>query len=130
MKGIEKYLVRKAFDRDDILPSEVLWRTKEALSDGVSSKEDSWHMIMKKFVDTRITDDEYEKACAKYQDAGKLIPTHKEAYYYRKLYEKHFGELDLIPYYWLPQWVEGGAIDPSARDLQTYNNIHAKQLID
>lgn len=33
---MEKYLLRKAFDGLDLLPKEVLWRTKEAFSDGVS----------------------------------------------------------------------------------------------
>ena len=123
-KGIEKYLVRKAFEADNILPSEVLWRTKEALSDGVSSLEDPWHVILARYVDSIITDDEYQKACAKYAEIGnKNVPIHKEAYYYRKLYEKHFGETDLIPYYWMPQWSE--AKDPSARTIGKY-----KQLID
>jgi len=123
-KGIEKYLVRKAFDRDDILPSEVLWRTKEALSDGVSSLEEPWHAILGRYVDTIISDEEYNKACIKYSEFGnKNVPIHKEAYYYRKLYEKHFGEIDLIPYYWMPQWSE--AKDPSARTIGKY-----KQLMD
>ena len=33
---IEKYLLRKAFD-NGLLPDEILWRSKEAFSDGVSS---------------------------------------------------------------------------------------------
>jgi len=36
--GIEKYLLRKAFDKNDLLPKDVLWRKKEGMSDGVSSK--------------------------------------------------------------------------------------------
>merc|ERR1712228_980927 len=62
-KGIEKYLIRKAFDDDNLLPSEVLWRTKEAMSDGVSSQEESWHSILGRYVETIITDKEYESAC-------------------------------------------------------------------
>lgn len=121
-KGVEKYLVRKAFDRDDILPTEVLWRTKEALSDGVSSLEDPWHVILGRYVEQMISDEEYEKACAKYAECGNQnVPIHKEAYYYRKLYEKHFGELDLIPYYWLPQWSD--AKDPSARTIGRYKQL-------
>jgi asparagine synthetase B (glutamine-hydrolysing) len=41
-KGIEKWWLRKAFDGTDILPECVLWRKKEAFSDGISSKEKSW----------------------------------------------------------------------------------------
>ena len=44
--GIEKYLLRKSFDLDDLLPSEVLWRVKEGMSDGVSSKTKSWFEII------------------------------------------------------------------------------------
>jgi asparagine synthase (glutamine-hydrolysing) len=44
--GIEKYLLRKAFDSLDILPKEVLWRTKEAFSDGVSGTKRSWYEII------------------------------------------------------------------------------------
>jgi len=44
--GIEKYLLRKAFDVDDYLPSEVLWRVKEGMSDGVSSKKRGWFEII------------------------------------------------------------------------------------
>jgi len=36
--GIEKFLLRKAFESENILPKSVLWRVKEAFSDGVSSK--------------------------------------------------------------------------------------------
>lgn len=29
-KSIEKYLLRSAFDKDDLLPHDILWRHKEA----------------------------------------------------------------------------------------------------
>ena len=41
-EGIEKYLLRKSFSDCGILPKAVLWRPKEALSDGVSSKKKAW----------------------------------------------------------------------------------------
>ena len=36
-KSCEKYLLRKAFEtiEPELLPKEILWRTKEAFSDGV-----------------------------------------------------------------------------------------------
>ena len=52
----EKYLFRKAFDRG-YLPKKVLWRRKEAFSDGVSSKNRSWYQIIEEFVTK-------QKACA------------------------------------------------------------------
>ena len=41
---IEKYLIRKSFDfmHKNLLPDEILWRKKEAFSDGVSSTEKSF----------------------------------------------------------------------------------------
>ena len=122
-RGIEKYLVRKAFDSDNVLPSEVLWRTKEALSDGVSSLDEPWHVILGRHIDSMVSDGEFERECSKYAQIGNgNVPIHKEAYYYRKLYEKHFGaELDLIPYYWMPQWSD--AKDPSARTIGKYQQL-------
>ena len=121
-RGIEKYLVRKAFDRDELLPSEVLWRTKEALSDGVSSLEEPWHVILGRHVDAMVSDEEFDRARGKYAEFGnENVPIHKEAYFYRKLYEKHFGETDLVPYYWMPQWSD--ATDPSARTIGKYKQL-------
>ena len=36
--GVEKWVLRKSFDGTGVLPYEILWRPKEAFSDGVSSK--------------------------------------------------------------------------------------------
>jgi asparagine synthase (glutamine-hydrolysing) len=46
---MEKHLIRTAFNElmPDLLPYDVLFRKKEAFSDGVSSKEKSWYMIVK-----------------------------------------------------------------------------------
>ena len=38
----EKWILRMAFDTTGLLPREVLWRRKEAFSDGVSSETKSW----------------------------------------------------------------------------------------
>ena len=43
-KNTEKFLLRKAFI--GYLPEEVLWRPKEAFSDGVSSLKKSWFSII------------------------------------------------------------------------------------
>ena len=45
-KGAEKYLIRKAFDGHGLIPDEILWRGKEAFSDGVSSKKTSWFELL------------------------------------------------------------------------------------
>ena len=57
---IEKYYLRKAFD--GYLPDELLWRRKEAFSDGVSSKKRSWFEVIKEFVESKISDEEYEES--------------------------------------------------------------------
>lgn len=44
--GVEKYLLRAAFDKTGLLPNEILWRPKEAFSDGVSSVKRSWYEIL------------------------------------------------------------------------------------
>jgi asparagine synthase (glutamine-hydrolysing) len=43
----------------------------------------------------------------------------KDSYYYRKIFEKHFGNNDqLIPHFWMPKWID--VLDPSARELEDY----------
>lgn len=44
--GIEKYLLRAAFDKTGLLPNDILWRPKEAFSDGISSIKRSWYEIL------------------------------------------------------------------------------------
>lgn len=118
---IEKHLIRKAFDvifqDDPILPHEVLWRQKEAFSDGVSSKLKSWYLDVKIHIEDKVADDGLEKSWKH------LPPPTKEALYYRYIFESLFGERScyVIPRYWLPSWVETN--EPSARILPVYNNV-------
>jgi asparagine synthase (glutamine-hydrolysing) len=121
---IEKYLLRKAFDGANIIPDEVLWRSKSAFSDAVSSDEKSWYRIIQDHVDTLITDDEFEIESIKY---GYCTPTTKESYYYRKTFHKYYKNNKVIPYFWLPKFIRssssGQIIDPSARTLtELYKN--------
>jgi asparagine synthase (glutamine-hydrolysing) len=118
-KNCEKYWLRKAFDGTGILPDEVLWRRKEAFSDGVSG-ERSWYQIIQDYIDTQVSDEEFE--LLKYEC------TTKEQYYYKKIFVKIFGDerLDILPGYWLPKWDSNGNeltqyMDPSARVLSVYN---------
>lgn len=111
----EKFILRKAFDDGETLPDEVLWRKKEAFSDGVSSLEKSWYeIIQEKIVVTR----EWEQFSKNYTY---LKPTTREMFYYRTIFEKFYkGHSNVIPYFWMPNWCEG-ATDPSARTLKVYN---------
>ena len=109
----EKYLLRKAFENENVIPNEVLWRPKEAFSDGCSSEHRSWHKIIQEYVDKLITDDEFNNNKDKY----KINPPQlKESYFYRKIFESYYpGKSNVIPYFWLPNWSD--EIDPSAREL-------------
>jgi asparagine synthase (glutamine-hydrolysing) len=116
-EGIEKNLLRMAFD-DGLLPHDVLWRRKEAFSDGCSSNERSWHKIIQEYVDEQIPDEEYVTRRHKYTFNK---PELKESYYYRKIFEMHYkGHSNIIPHFWLPKW-NGEQNDPSARELSNYN---------
>jgi asparagine synthase (glutamine-hydrolysing) len=113
-KKQEKYLFRKAFDKD-YLPKEVLWRKKEAFSDGVSSKDRSWYQIIDELVSKQTK--------IKY-DLDKLYlhnsPETMEQLYYRTIFDNLYpGQDHLIPYFWMPKYVD--ATDSSARSLDIYS---------
>ena len=112
----EKFILRTAFDDGETLPSEVLWRKKEAFSDGVSGLEKSWYEIIQEKVE--VPSDWKEKA----KEYKHLPPTTPEQFYYRTIFEQHYkGHHNVIPYFWMPKWCEG-ATDPSARTLKVYSN--------
>jgi asparagine synthase (glutamine-hydrolysing) len=106
---MEKSILREAFDKDHLLPAEVLWRKKEAFSDGVSAITDSWYV--------RAANYATNKALSK--DYIHNPPTTAEAQWYRDLFVQTYGTdaAKVIPYMWLPRWVPG-ATDPSARTLK------------
>jgi asparagine synthase (glutamine-hydrolysing) len=114
--------LRKAFDDefDQVVPREVLFRSKAAFSDAVSTFDQSWHMIIKKHIDGLVTDTEFESERLKY---AHCTPETKEAYYYRKTYHKYYNSELVIPHFWLPRWC-GDQKDPSARELG--NEVYAE----
>lgn len=87
--NIEKYILRKAFDNDEFLPSEILWRTKEQFSDGISSDKENLIDELKKYAETKITDDEFN-------DRNNIFPINtpitKEGFLYRQIFEKFYKE--------------------------------------
>lgn len=121
-KGMEKWWLREAFAGTGLLPDAVLWRKKEAFSDGVSGKT-SWFSIIQEWVEDKVTDEELEGASTIYPYC---TPVTKEAYYYRKVFCELFGEhrQTVIPGYWQPKWSASGVVkeymDPSARVLGVY----------
>ena len=124
-KKMEKWWLREAFSNTGLLPDEVLWRKKEAFSDGVSG-EQSWFQIIQEWVEDKVSAEEMEKAAETYPYC---TPTTKEAYYYRKLFCEEIGahRQTVIPGYWQPKWSADGKevtayIDPSARVLDVYQS--------
>lgn len=117
-KSMEKQLFRDSFNDMNLLPPYVLYRKKEAFSDGTSANEKSWFQIIQEHIDKIITDEEFEINKNKYEFN---TPDTKEKYYYRKKFEEYYGDksVDVIPYYWLPKWC-GDVKDPSARVLEVY----------
>ena len=122
VKHCEKSLLRSAFDVNNyltskgtsLLPNEVLWRRKEAFSDGVSHKSRSLYEILQEYAskqefdisDINITNN---------------IPKTDEQKYYRYIFEKEYPGLGkIVPYFWMPKYIE--ANDASARTLSIYNN--------
>lgn len=114
---MEKQLFRDAFRDTNLLPSDVLYRRKEAFSDGTSGNEKSWFRMVQEHLDEIVSDEEFEE-----HGYGDDVDT-KEKYYYKKIFEKYFGikSFDLIPYYWLPKWC-GDITEPSARVLDVYSS--------
>ena len=124
----EKYIIRQAFTEHDptLLPQEIIWRKKEAFSDGVSSNELSWSDIIKsniqKLYDTNLEiRDSLNNILLDYaKSQEKNSPQTLEQAYYRMIYNHYYKFTDhLTPYFWMPKYVH--ATDASARTLAIYN---------
>jgi len=110
---MEKWVLREAFKETGLLPLEVLYRKKEAFSDGVSTNNGvSWYQECQTRALLKVPD-------WKNNLVGRthLAPYTAEAYYYRILFETHYPGLEyLVPYFWMPKW-SPETTDPSARTL-------------
>jgi asparagine synthase (glutamine-hydrolysing) len=114
----EKYLLRKSFsnsyvlnnDGKSFLPDEILWRRKEAFSDGVSSNGRSLYVILQEKIENLI---------AKDYGIFHLQGLNAEKYYYKTIFTLLYNGLEnIVPYYWMPKFTN--ATDPSARTLDIY----------
>ncbi len=120
----EKFLLRNAFNiySPELLPQEILWRTKEAFSDGVSSMQKSWYEIIQDKINDKCKfDNSLEIELKKLMSNQELInsPDTLEKAYYRYLFNKYYKYADnTIPYYWMPKYTD--AKDASARSLNIY----------
>lgn len=115
----EKYLLRNSFKIKifsdclgrQILPNEILWRKKEAFSDGVSSQGRSLFTILQEFIALHYN---------KNLEVGIYKPCIElEKKYYKEIFDKEFPNCShIIPYFWMPKYTN--ASDPSARTLDMY----------
>ena len=112
-----KYLLRRAFAKDHLLPEEILWRQKAAFSDAVGH---SMVDDLKAYAEERYTDAEFEERRQKYDFAR---PFTKESLLYRELFEKYYpGQARMVKDFWMPNkaWEGCDVDDPSARVLSNY----------
>ena len=112
-----KYLLRKAFADDHILPEDILWRQKAAFSDAVGH---SMVDDLKEYAESRYTDAEFEEKCKQYDFAQ---PFTKESLLYREIFEKYYpGQAKMVKDFWMPNkaWKGCDVKDPSARVLSNY----------
>ena len=118
----EKFLLRSAFSEENyldsngsaLLPKCVLWRTKEAFSDGVSKTTRSLYEIIQENVTSNFFtfNEKYDHNA----------PDTEEKKYYREIFESSYRGLgNVVPYFWMPRYVE--AKDASARTLQIYKEV-------
>ena len=115
--GKGKYLLRKAFAEDGILPEEILWREKAAFSDAVGH---SMVDHLKEYAEAYYTDEEFESRRQAYDHAR---PFTKESLLYRELFEKYYpGQSQMVADFWMPnrEWEGCDVNDPSARVLSNY----------
>ena len=122
----EKYLLRSSFEtmyhpdsEKPFLPENILWRTKEAFSDGVSGHGRSlYHILQEKISQIEGIQAEYSRECNKYTH---LPPKTLEQYYYRRLFDGFYPNNEkLVPYFWMPKYTNTN--DPSARTLTNLYN--------
>lgn len=117
--GKGKYLLRKAFEKDAILPEEILWREKAAFSDAVGH---SMVDDLKEYANSYYSDKEFASRCKQYDFA---TPFTKESLLYREIFEKYYSaQAPMVPDFWMPNksWEGCNVDDPSARVLANYGD--------
>jgi len=116
-KKREKYLLRESFAIDNyknfegkqIIPDEILFRKKEAFSDGVSDKKRSLFAIIQDRICRLIDSVQF----------GPSVAVEKQ--FYTMLFLEYYPKREgFIPYYWMPKYTASD--DPSARTLEHYDD--------
>jgi len=112
LRKITKWFFRLAFSQSELLPAHILWRHKEAFSDGVSAQDMTWGDITKYYAHSLVP--------AHLQST--TLPEDAEKSLYRSLFTEFYGEdaTCVLPEYWMPKWTDTSVKDPSARTLSCY----------
>ena len=113
---LEKSMMRSAFDNLGLLPDDVLWRPKEAFSDGMSRADKSWYEMAREEGERMTQSQE-----TPHQEYTINPPQTAEARWYRSVFHSHYPAFaaEVVPTMWMPRFVD--AADPSARTLSMYN---------
>jgi asparagine synthase (glutamine-hydrolysing) len=96
-----------------LLPDEILWRKKEAFSDGVSSQGRSLYQILQEHIAFKMNLD---------NEVNNYKPSvENEKLYYKNIFDKFYPNCShIVPYFWMPKYTN--ATDPSARTLNFYSS--------
>ena len=122
MNNCEKFILRNGFsskyflnfNKKALLPDAILWRRKEAFSDGVSSQGRSLYTILQDLILVELKNNNIFDI----QNIDANIETEKA--YYKTIFESKFPNCaNIVPYYWMPKYTN--ATDPSARTLNFYS---------
>ena len=123
-KRCEKWLLRSAIDTfdPDLLPKDVLWRTKYTFSDNLTTDTNDFYKAIREYVEQKAL-----QQCLDTKTINYCPPQTLEAKYYRYKFVEYFGEnaISTIPYYWMPKWVEQ-TNDPSAKAMKIFQEISSK----
>ena len=114
-----KYLLRHAFEKDEILPYDILMREKAAFSDAVGH---SLSDDIKEYAQSYYTDEEFKEKVKKYKYC---TPFTKESLLYREIFESYYpNQASMIKDFWMPNknWEGCNVNDPSARYLSNYGD--------
>jgi asparagine synthase (glutamine-hydrolysing) len=112
-EAMEKIWIRNAFDGR--LPEEVLWRRKEAFSDGVTATTRSLFQILQEHAAAlESTTESTPPPPPPPLSDGSAMPTTAEQRWYRRLFDAYYPDAaNVVPYFWMPKYVD--AQDASAR---------------
>lgn len=114
---LEKQILRDSFQ--EFLPDEILYRRKEAFSDGVGSRSVE---LLKSLAEEHKTNLSLNNSSSNSNiyNVNYAIPVTDEAKYYYDIHKSLFDDYDDTKFYWMPKWSPEVNNDPSAKFLSNY----------